>query len=109
MCHSTCSSLTGWSTRIPLGIAHLCPAGMTVDGKTYGGAGRGVVCVRLGGGSASTGCKHGLARVAPAASREMLGGATLAGGHAEGGVRCQDDLHTAAPRRRQGAPPPTEL
>lgn len=31
---------------IPLGISHLCPLCMTVDGKTYGGAGRGVVCVR---------------------------------------------------------------
>lgn len=31
---------------IPLGISHLCPRCMTVDGKTYGDASRGVVCVR---------------------------------------------------------------
>lgn len=37
---------------IPLGTSHLCPPCMTVDGKTYGGAGRGVVCVRWEEGSA---------------------------------------------------------
>lgn len=63
--------------RIPLGIAHLCPACMTVDGKTYGGAGRGVVWVRWGGGSTAS---PGVAGT----SSDMLGGATLAGGHAEG-------------------------
>lgn len=49
MCHSVCDSLMGWSTAarmIPLGISHLCPPCMTVNGKTYGGAGRSGVCVR---------------------------------------------------------------
>ncbi|KAK5852930.1 hypothetical protein PBY51_006761 [Eleginops maclovinus] len=30
----------------PLGISHLYPLCMTVDGKTYGGAGRSRACVR---------------------------------------------------------------
>lgn len=47
MCHSVCNSLMGWSTArvILLGTAHLCPLCMTVDGKTYGGAGRSIVYV----------------------------------------------------------------
>lgn len=47
MCHSVCNSLMGWSTArmILLGTAHLCPLCMTVDGKTYGGAGRSGVYV----------------------------------------------------------------
>lgn len=36
---------------IPLGISHLCPLCMTVDGITYGGASRSGVCVRWGKGS----------------------------------------------------------
>lgn len=35
-----------------LGISHLCPLYMTVDGKTYGGAGRSSACVRWEKGSA---------------------------------------------------------
>lgn len=57
-----------------------------------------------GGGSAGTGCKHGLALLAPAGG--CSGGSTLArGGQAEGGVRCQDDLHTAAPPQRTRSHP----
>lgn len=37
---------------ISLGISHLCPLCMTVDGETYGGASGSGVCVRWGKGSA---------------------------------------------------------
>lgn len=100
MCQSTCTSLMGGrgervarTRRTPLGPAHLCPACMTVDGKTYGGASRGVVCVSWGRWQRWNGM---LARPRPAGtSRGTLGGGWGGGGQAEGGVRCQDDLHTA--------------
>ncbi|KAK9531529.1 hypothetical protein VZT92_010948 [Zoarces viviparus] len=42
---------------LPLGISHLCPLCMTVDGKTYGGAGRTGACVMWGKGAAPSGAR----------------------------------------------------
>ncbi len=66
---------------IPLGISHLCPLCMTVDGKTYGGAGRGGVCVKREKGSAkrrATAASPGVTLVAGWHLQGEAVGATLA-------------------------------
>lgn len=60
---------------IPLGTSHLCPPCMTVDGKTYGGAGRGVVCVRW---EEGTERRH--------ASKASPGVTMVAGWHLQSGI-----------------------
>lgn len=48
MCHSVQfpDRVEHSARMIPLGISHLCSPCMTVDGKTYGSAGRSCVCVQ---------------------------------------------------------------
>ena len=90
---------------IPLGISHLCPRCMTVDGKTYGGAGRGGVCVRWEKGSAKRRATTAPPGVTLVAGWHLRGDAV--GYTGEGkverflarreGEHCQNDLHTSTP------------
>lgn len=60
---------------IPLGISHLCPLCMTVNGKTYGGASRSGVCVRWKKGSAKRRTTTASPEVTLVADWHLQGGA----------------------------------
>ena len=109
MCHNMCDSLMGWSTlpgRYRWASLNLCPPCMTVDGKTYGGAGRGAACVRweeVSGKRRTNAASPGVTLVAGWNPRgNAVGDSGEGRGSAvpgtEGGEHCQSDLHTSTPR-----------
>lgn len=100
MCHGECGSLMGWSA-LPgrYRWAHLtfAPPCMTVDGKTYGGAGGGVVCAPAGGGPCRAACDWRLATSPGGGSHWLRAGtcgAMLWGSVNPGSVRTHPHTHT---------------
>lgn len=105
MCHSMCSSLTGWgaSPAPPDPRWEGSPLARGDDSRwqnIWRCRQRRCLCKVGEGPALQRAVSTASPGVAPAG--RCSGGGGL-GGHAHGVVRCQEDLHTAAPHRRGGA------